>query len=577
MLAQQRFPALFAEPGDARALFALDGTLVRTNEIAFALLGCDPDDPLGSAKAAIAPACREQAVRVAFARAMRGAIADAETQLVPRGGGSPIDFAVTLSPAVVEETICGVYASGRDTTRERSLARAAAREIAELSSLFQGHPDAMIAIDAAGVTQSVNAAFLALTDADPGDALGKPFESLIPSDAVAKTRTAFERSLGGKTARGDTALRHVDGSRIDVSATAVPIVVEGTIVGVYVIGCDIRGQRRTENDAHEQTERIRELYLVAASSGQTAEAQLHAALTLGCTRLGCDGAFLARFDGNVTTFVAAAGPVPYAEGAQIPLAALPSLAAIAALGPLDGASAETDGHTFLGTPLDLGGRRYGAVCFLANEPKNDAFSEADRDFVRLIGALAASAIERGEQRQKLDALAFFDELTGLPNRRLLEDRLAQAIAHAQREKTVFAVHFYDLDGFKAINDTYGHLRGDEVLRIIAHRIERVTRDVDTIARVGGDEFVVVQPDVNSRDDATILARRLREAIAKPLVLEGCEHRVTASGGIAFFGNDGRDAHALLAQADAALYRVKAAGRNDIAFASPPPPFVEPVG
>ncbi len=567
--AQQRFPALFSEP-DARALFALDGTLVRTNEVAFALLACDPDDPLGSARHAIAPACIDDRVRAAFARATRGESADAEARVAPRDGGAPIDLNVSFAPARVADTIVGVYAIGRDMAAERAKARVAARQISELSSLFERHEDPMMAIDVGGYLRSVNPAFVALTGTSLTEIVGRPYSAIIASDVVVSTTILFSRAFAGESVVGETVLVHADGTRIDVAGIAVPIVVEGTVVGVYAIGRDVREQRRLEREAREQNERMRELYLVAASTGQTAEAQLHAALALGCEHLRCDGAYLTQIEGGQVTFVACVGRVPQAEGATIPLDASPPCAAIAALTPLDGPAAATDGRTFLGAPIDVGGMRFGAVCFSSSAPRAETFTEADRDFVRLIGALAASAIERGEQRRRLDALAFCDALTGLPNRRLLDDRLAQAIAYADREKTPFAVHFYDLDGFKSINDELGHLRGDEALRIIAHRFERVTRDIDTVARIGGDEFVVVQPDAGDRASALRLAERLREAIAEPFVLDGGTRSITASCGIALYGEHGRDAHALLRSADDALYRVKAAGRDDVAFASPSP-------
>lgn len=565
--AQQRFPALFADTGEARALFALDGAIVRTNEVAFALLGCDPDDVLGSATAALGPACTDPSIRRAFGRAASGVVALAETTIVPRNGRPAIEFAITFAPAAVADDVVGVYASARDVTRERARERAAAREIAELSSLFERHKDAMIAIDTMGLMRSINVAFGRLTEHRLEDLVGRPYSTLIPSDVASNMKETYAHAMGGETIVGSTVLLHRDGSRIDVEGMVVPIVVAGEVVGVYAIGRDVREQRRLERDAREQSERMRELYLVAASTGQTAEAQLHAALELGCRRLQCSGAYLTRVEDGAATFVACTGDVPYAEGTRMALADLPSCSAAVALAPLGSASAHVDPTAFICAPIDVGGMRFGTVCFLAGDRLEATYSDADSDFVRLIGALAASTIERGEQRRKLDELAFFDPLTGLPNRRLLDDRLAQAIVKAQRDHSTFALHFYDLDGFKMINDEHGHLRGDEVLRVIGHRFARVTRDVDTVARIGGDEFIVVQPDVEGPQDATVLAERLRVAVAEPIELHGCIYRVSASAGIALYGDDGVDAHTLLGRADAALYRVKASGRDAIAFFS----------
>jgi diguanylate cyclase (GGDEF)-like protein len=161
-----------------------------------------------------------------------------------------------------------------------------------------------------------------------------------------------------------------------------------------------------------------------------------------------------------------------------------------------------------------------------------------------------------------------DVLTGLPNRQGLAPRLDHAMAFARREGGSAAVLFVDFDGFKAVNDTRGHAVGDEVLRQLAVRLRARLRDTDTVARWGGDEFVVVAERVEDGRLAAGLARKLLSVVADPVVVEGEALSVTASIGISLFPGDGDTAEQLIAGADAAMYAAKADGRDAFRYFSP---------
>jgi len=179
--------------------------------------------------------------------------------------------------------------------------------------------------------------------------------------------------------------------------------------------------------------------------------------------------------------------------------------------------------------------------------------------------LGAEIGDRREAEERAQHLADHDALTGLPNRRLLEDRLTQALALSKRNRKQTAVMFVDLDRFKAINDSLGHTVGDQVLKEVAQRLVKQLRVGDTICRVGGDEFVVVLPEAERSTDAAHVAGKIIETLSQPVQVTDRALSVTPSIGIAVFPEDGRDAETLLRNADAAMYHAKESGRANYQF------------
>ena len=176
--------------------------------------------------------------------------------------------------------------------------------------------------------------------------------------------------------------------------------------------------------------------------------------------------------------------------------------------------------------------------------------------------------ERKQQEAQIEHLAFHDLLTGLPNRRLLIDRIQVAIAQAAREANGLALLFVDLDRFKTINDSLGHQAGDQLLRLVGERLKSWVRSGDTVSRVGGDEFIVLCPDCDSPEAASSLGDKLLGAIAQPYQIGDTELVITASIGIALYPDNGVDANSLIGNADAAMYLAKENDRNNCQFYSP---------
>ena len=243
-----------------------------------------------------------------------------------------------------------------------------------------------------------------------------------------------------------------------------------------------------------------------------------------------------------------------------------------------------DGSTFwcriAGRMIDIAHPEKGTVALFediterkqAEEALRDAHGELEQRVGERTAELAQANLrlqeevaERQQAESRVLHLANHDALTGLPNRRLLHDRLGQALAMAHREHHHVAVLFMDLDRFKTINDSLGHMMGDALLQAVARRLQFTLREGDTVSRLGGDEFVVVLPNLEHPGAAEKVALKLVEALAPPFDLDGQELRVSASIGISFFPEDGGDTETLLRNADSAMYHAKEMGRNNYQF------------
>ncbi|QNM96519.1 sensor domain-containing protein [Chitinimonas koreensis] len=215
------------------------------------------------------------------------------------------------------------------------------------------------------------------------------------------------------------------------------------------------------------------------------------------------------------------------------------------------------------SPIRAGdGRVLGTFAlYYGEEGRPDAF---DLRLVEACTRLIGIAIERLESEQRVHTLAFFDGLTGLPNRALLADRVELALARAQRDDGSLALLFIDLDRFKTVNDSLGHAVGDRMLRTVARRLEDTVRESDTVCRLGGDEFVLLLPDCDMAGAAAV-AEKLIGAVAEKMAFDGLTLTASASVGIALYPADAGDYDTLLRHADAAMYRAKEKGRDTYCF------------
>jgi len=216
------------------------------------------------------------------------------------------------------------------------------------------------------------------------------------------------------------------------------------------------------------------------------------------------------------------------------------------------ASGETGGNDWLGAPLITQQGIMGAVVVHTYSPRV-RFTEQDKELLQFVSTQVAAAIERKRNEAQLRRMALYDPLTELPNRGLFRDRLDTALKRAHRDAEQLALLYIDLNGFKEINDTLGHDAGDRLLRGLAERLIGRVRESDTVARIGGDEFIVLLTNIGAPARLDRIIDDIRQAIAAPLAVDGRSIAVTASIGIAVYPHDGTEPETLLRHADAGMY------------------------
>jgi diguanylate cyclase (GGDEF)-like protein/PAS domain S-box-containing protein len=323
-----------------------------------------------------------------------------------------------------------------------------------------------------------------------------------------------------------------DGRTLDVSVSTSPIRdSQGRLVGASKTARDISAQK-----AAQQQQRLAASVFTNTSEG--------IAITDRSGRMVDVNAAFTRITGYTREDVLGHGPTMFRSSRQGPELLASLYRAVLKVGEWKG---------------EMWSRRKDGESFSAWVTVSTICEESGRinNFVVLFSDVTVLKM----QQEQLERGAHFDPLTGLPNRLLLSDRLHQAMTQCQRSAQTLAVLYMDLDGFKSVNDQFGHEVGDELLVAVASRMKLALREVDTLARMGGDEFVAVMADVDGLEGCIHLARRVLVACSEPLWVQGHGVKVTASIGITLYPQDDAEADQLMRHADLAMYEAKQAGKN----------------
>ncbi|MGA3038773.1 MAG: EAL domain-containing protein [Vulcanimicrobiaceae bacterium] len=287
---------------------------------------------------------------------------------------------------------------------------------------------------------------------------------------------------------------------------------------------------------------------------------------LGCRLLGCDAGAVFELDRATSDDTISERLCRLALASDGALA----LDDLRGLDYLSDSGEKPPFRAYIGAPINVRGSIVGTLNFVSRAARKPGFTGTDRDLVQLISALVGNTIDRRRAHERLHRLAYFDTLTGLPNRVQFVERLAEAVSHIATtgNNRKLSVIFLDLDDFKEINDTFGHMRGDAVLSVVGERLRLRVGTRGTVARMGGDEFAIVLTDERELSSLETFTESIRSAIDTPIIIGGYEQYATASIGVSIYPDDGGDAETLLKHADVAMYRAKEKGRNFVQFYTP---------
>jgi diguanylate cyclase (GGDEF)-like protein/PAS domain S-box-containing protein len=423
------------------------------------------------------------------------------------------------------------------------------RELRKLTRAVEQSPTGIIITDTEGKIEYVNPAFSAATGYRPEEVRGENPRLLKSGEQSPEVyKELWETIRDGREWRGEFHNKRKDGTYYWADATIAPITDEEGRITHYV------GEQENITERKRMEESLRESERFARATVDALSANI-AILDRSGTIVAVNRAWRDFADANPPV----SGNV--CEGANY----LEVCAAAKGEG-------EEDARAFAaGIREVLAGTR---EKFSLEYPCHSPFER--RWFVGRVTCFSGNGTlrvvvaheditERKLSEEQILVMAYHDTLTGLPNRLLLQDRLPQALAHAGRNGQIVGVMYLDIDRFKKVNDTLGHQLGDQVLKGFAGRLEGCVRRSDTVARMGGDEFVIVIAGIAEPEGVTEVARKIIDVMKPPLRLPQREVQVTASIGVALYPRDGQDGETLLKHADLALYDAKQQGRNRFHF------------
>lgn len=410
--------------------------------------------------------------------------------------------------------------------------------------------DALIVCDSEGQIRVVNHAVASTFGYQPSELVGRSIEMLVDPDATLANTEKLHQALKRGTLRDqERVFLTKDGKAVEVSLSISQLKDRGVVAGSVVIARDIRQRKQAEAEIKENVTLL-EAALEALQTSEGRYRMLFERNSAGVFRNTLDGRILDCNDACARIFGFSSREELMAANAMTFYADLKERDQTMELLKEVG--------TLTNLELQLKRRDGSPIWVLENitllPPRNEEPAILEGTLIDIT--------DRKLAEEQIEFHAYHDVLTNLPNRKLFTDRLTLALFHARRNETALAVMFIDVDHFKVINDTLGHNAGDELLLAMADRIPKSVREGDTVARMGGDEFTLLLPDLRYPEDAAKIAENVLSRIEQPVTISNRELYVTASIGIALYPTDGNDAETLLKNADSAMYLAKESGRNN---------------
>jgi len=410
---------------------------------------------------------------------------------------------------------------------------------AQLDVFSNNRTVAYIVCDLQNRIKNVNSTFVALFDYRAEEVIGKKLP-IIPTELAPEFGAVLMENNWNIPVR-ETLRQRKDGSTFEASETIAPIHnAAGQTVGFAIILRDITERKQQERHIKESEQRYKSLF-----------------------QHNPDAIFSLDLDGN---FVKMNPAVQQMSG--YPSAELMSRSILSLIVEEDREHASVSFHK-----TKTGNTEHYELAILHKTGRRIELGVTmipiiiDGEIVGTYG-IAKDITDSKQAQATINHLAYHDSLTELPNRRLFEDRLVEAIQEAEEQDQMLSVLFLDLDRFKIINDSMGHGFGDLMLQSVAQRLTACVREFDTVARMGGDEFTLLLPNIGTMETTTRIADQVLETFKEPLKIDGHELHITPSIGISVYPNDGQDAVTLMKNADTAMYRAKEQGKNNYQLYTP---------
>jgi diguanylate cyclase (GGDEF)-like protein/PAS domain S-box-containing protein len=521
----------------------LEGVITSWNRAAEKMYGYTMTEAVGQNISFLLPPARQAEIRELMERIGDGQSIDSlETQRLTKTG-SLLDVSVSISPIKdADGRITGTSTNARDIT----LRKRAEEQLNLQSAALKAADNAVFITDHEGTILWVNRSFTTLTGYSQEEALGKNVR-LLKSGEQSESFYAnlWSTISSGKVWKGEIVNRRKDGTTYPEEMTITPVTRDdGNPANRYfiVIKQDITERKLAEEMLQNNANKYRVLFEDSADANWLMDEKGF---------LDCNSAALKMFG--------------YSAAAE-----MKHPSDISPLNQADGTPSRAASEKKITAAFLNGKERFEWLHQRKNGkvfPAEVCLTALTLSGRRTLLATVRDITDRKVAEERVQYLAYYDALTGLPNRTLLQDRLFKALAGARRQKDKVALLFLDLDGFKNINDSLGHSVGDLLLQEVAERLKIWGRERDTVARLGGDEFLIMLTSVENSVDIAVAAERLMKAMTAEFVVQGHSFSVSCSIGVSIFPEHGTDCETLIKNADAAMYGAKENGRNNFRFFS----------
>jgi len=519
----------------------MDGLIASWNLAAEKIYGYTAPEVIGRHSSFLLPPERQAETRVLMEQIGNGLPVEClETQRLTRAG-CVLDVSLSISPiSDARGQVTGASAIVRDI----ALRKRSEEQLKLQSAALEAAENAVVITDLDGTIEWVNRAFTEMTGYSEKEVLGENPRLLKSEEQPESYYAALWSTISsGAVWKGETVKRRKDGTTYIEEMTITPVTrnVSNSANKYFVaITQDITERKRSEEMLQNSENKYRVLFENAADANWLMDETGF---------LDCNSAALEMFGYSAGA--------PMLHPADISPPSQP-----------DGTCSRTAADQKIAAAFLHGKERFE---WLHQRKNGNVFpAEVCLTALTLSGrptllATVRDITDRKVAEARIQYLAYYDALTGLPNRTLLQDRLAKTLAGARRQKDKVALLFLDLDGFKNINDSLGHSVGDLLLQEVAERLKTWGREQDTVARLGGDEFLIMLTNARDVPDAAVAAERLMDAMTAEFVVQGHLLKVSCSIGISIFPEHGTDCETLIKNADAAMYNAKECGRNNFRF------------